>query len=133
MKNHAWLYALAILIIGCTTGTAANDTPPKELDKYIATGQTENCLGLRSIRQTRVLDDQHILFIMSGGKTYLSKLPRKCSRLGFNESFSYSTSLTKLCNTDIITVIDTGGRFTGSSCGLGMFEELNEIAPEPAS
>lgn len=133
MKNHAWLYAMAILIVGCTTGTGTgtNDDPPEELDNYEVTGQTENCLGIGRIRQTRVLDDQHILFIMRGGATYLSKLPHRCARLGFNEAFTYATSLSQLCNTDIITVIDRHGGITASSCGLGIFQELSEITPEP--
>jgi hypothetical protein len=123
------LLCSSLLLAACASTSGENVGPPKELDAYTKTGRTETCLGLASIGETRVLDDEHILFIMRGGNpTYLNKLPRRCNQLGFNRSFSYSTSLTKLCSTDIITVLDTADASPLSSCGLGVFEELEKKA-----
>ncbi len=107
--------------------------PPEELAKYTVTGETESCLSLTSIRQSKPLDDYNILFMTRGGDTYLNQLSSRCSGLGFEKSFTYATSLNKLCNTDIIRVISTGGggTFTRGSCGLGTFEKVEEKPDAP--
>ncbi len=98
-----------------TKAEAAKLTP-------IPNAKTENCIPLRSIRETRVRDDSTIDFYTNGGKIYRNTLPNSCPQLGFEESFSYATSLSQLCSVDIITVLQRGGGLTrGASCGLGQF------------
>jgi len=63
---------------------------------------------------------------MSGGETLVNRLPNRCPGLGFEKRFAYKTSLSQLCNTDIITVITSMGR--GASCGLGTFSPY--VPPE---
>jgi hypothetical protein len=94
---------------------------------------------LRSIKQTKVLDDQNILFYTNNNKNYKNHLPYPCSGLASANSFMYRTSESKLCNVDIITVLEKfGGNFTqGASCGLGVFEaldqqQLDELTKKPA-
>lgn len=83
---------------------------------------TGMCLNLSTIKETKVIDDQTILFYMRGGKIYRNDLPYRCSGLSFEEGFSYSTSINKLCgNREIITVLDRG-----TKCGLGGFTEVSE-------
>ena len=121
----------ALALAGCATEGNQDREPPEELSKYTVTGETEQCLSLTSIRQSKPLDDYNILFETRGGETYLSRLPTRCSGLGFERAFTYSTSLTKLCSTDIITVIDsTNPSFRRGSCGLGVFEKLEEKPAE---
>jgi hypothetical protein len=92
-----------------------------------ASDEAKLCVSLHAIRTTRVLDGQTILFEMAGRKTLVNRLPRKCPGLAFEKRFAYKTSLSQLCNSDIITVITDIGR--GASCGLGKFEPY--VAPEP--
>lgn len=126
MKKTIIIGTIALSLVGFSNAIARPSVD--ELDEYSKTGESENCVHIRNIRSTRVLDDRHILFFMTGGKTYVNKLPNRCSRLGFERSFSYSVSGSQLCNVDIITVIDDGTR--GISCGLGMFEELEKKEKE---
>lgn len=104
-----------------------------ELAKYRVTGEVQHCVNLSRIRRTQVLNDYTILFHMRGRKIYKNELPYRCFSLGFEKSFSYSLTMNLLCNVDIITVLDrnnmifSGRRFVGTSCGLGDFEELEEI------
>ena len=90
----------------------------------------ENCVGLSRIDRTRIVDDQTILFYMRGGDIFVNRLPRRCVGLKRADSYTYATSLTQLCNTDIIRVLE---RFGGSlprpgiACGLGFF---SPITPE---
>jgi hypothetical protein len=89
-----------------------------QADKYL--GERTTCLDVGRIKETRVLDDQTILFETYGGAVYISRLPAPCVGLRIAEGFSYSTSISKLCKHDIIEVVEEGP-FRGSTCGLGEF------------
>lgn len=90
------------------------------------TGTPVSCIPITTIRESRVRDDWTIDFRTTGDNWYRSSLPYRCSNLGFERSFSYSTALSQLCNVDIITVFRNGGGPTGplGSCGLGMFQPV---------
>lgn len=116
-----WL-AAGLLATVCAASAEDDAVPSTATDE-----EPQNCVSLHAIRNTRVLDDRTILFEMAGHKTLLNRLPHRCPQLGFEKRFAYRTSLSQLCNTDIITVITSFGR--GASCGLGMFETY--VEPEP--
>ncbi|GGE21345.1 hypothetical protein GCM10011529_29960 [Polymorphobacter glacialis] len=87
-----------------------------------------SCVNIQNIRQTNVIDDSTIDFVMRGGETLRNRLPNSCPQLGFERAFSYSTSISQLCSVDIITVLQQGGGIRrGASCGLGPF---TPIAPQ---
>lgn len=90
-------------------------------------GKPVSCIPLRSIRETRVRNDKVIDFLTNDGKVYRNTLPYGCPQLGFEESFSYKTSLSQLCSNDIITVLLGGGPglATGASCGLSEFQPVS--------
>jgi hypothetical protein len=98
--------------------TAAEPGPPMKV-----AGPAVRCVPIRQIRETRVLSDGIIDFHMAGGQVLRNRLPHGgCPQLGFERSFTYSTSLSQLCSVDIITVIrNAGGISRGASCGLGEF------------
>ncbi|MBC2777130.1 hypothetical protein [Parasphingopyxis marina] len=105
--------------------TAMEDELP-EWQQARAIGTAERCIPLRQIRSTEVRDDQTIDFVMTGGRTYRNTMANRCGGLRFERAFSYSTSLSQLCSSDIITVLNrTGGAFMrGASCGLGEFTPI---------
>lgn len=129
MKNK--VLCSALLMSALLGGTSAADE--KEMTKaekrlaqiekkYQPTGQTRACVPLRSLRESRVIDDQTIFFKGPGKRAYINRLPRRCSRLAFENRFSYTTTIGQLCKSEIITVLDNMGSAWGS-CGLGQFEE----------
>jgi len=88
-------------------------------------GKPESCIPLRQIRETRVHGDRTIDFIMHSRKMYRNTLPIACPGLGFEERFSYQTSLNQLCSVDIITVLyNTPILQPGASCALGQFQPV---------
>lgn len=116
------MLSLAMLGTGVAQAAKAPPEPPKVI------GAPVNCLQLQNIRQTQVRDDQTIDFITRGGQWYRNTLPNRCPQLGFERAFSYQTSITQLCNVDIITVIVQGaGPRRGASCGLGKFTPIEPI------
>ena len=95
-------------------------SPVKNTTGKPASGRS--CVQLSQIRETRVVDDRTIDFILRDRTVLRNTLPYACPNLGFERAFSYATSLNELCSVDIITVINNGGGpRIGASCGLGAF------------
>ena len=92
----------------------------------------ERCIFLSRVADTDVVDDFNILFYMRGGTIYRNILPHRCIGLKNEDTFMYRTSISQLCDLDIITVLyDHGFGFTpGPSCGLGRFLPIAEDEAE---
>ena len=102
-----------------------NDGHAKDIPAATFAGKPVSCISLMQIQESRVRDDWTIDFRVSGTKWYRNTLPNRCNGLGFERAFSYQTSLSQLCNVDIITVLATGGGGgPRGSCGLGQFQPV---------
>jgi len=120
----------AALIAGCATKSPPPQvaaSAPAPVTPVVA-AKAQNCVLLQNIRQTNVIDDSTIDFIMRDGKTLRNTLPNSCPQLGLERAFTYQTLVTQLCSVDIITVLfQTGGIRRGASCGLGKFTPYTPI------
>ncbi len=127
MRMTSILLLSAAALAGCAAqdgNRQASNGHGKDVPAARVVGEPVNCIPLQSIRESRVRDDWTIDFRTNGGRWYRNTLPNRCNSLGFERSFSYATSLTQLCNVDIITVIANtggGGPMNRGSCGLGQF------------
>ena len=120
--------AFALLVTACAP-TAKDLADQTALADARPTGPPVDCLPLTSIGETHVRDGRTIDFELRNGNVYRNTLPHQCPGLGFDESFSYETSLSQLCSLDIITVLHrTGGIRRGASCGLGKFQPIETSA-----
>lgn len=83
----------------------------------------ERCVSISRIARTDVLDHQNVIFYMRGGQIFRNWLPRRCAGLNNRDPFSYRTTISQLCNSDTITILDAAafGSLQGASCGLGGF------------
>jgi hypothetical protein len=120
-----------VMLSSCTTDNShrapdadapasAPSSPVKTATGKPASGRS--CVQLSQIRETRVVDDRTIDFILRDRTVLRNTLPYACPNLGFERAFSYATSLSELCSVDIISVINNGGGpRIGASCGLGTF------------
>lgn len=115
--------------VALVPATAQTKSQREALAAARPVGKPVDCVQIRQIRETRVRDDRTIDFYMLGGRVYRNTLPNSCARLGFEEAFSYKTSLSQLCSVDIITVIDRSGSpgIPGPSCGLGKFQQVTGL------
>ncbi len=121
------LAAAAIgILAGCSGPTRADLADQRALVEARPIGPPENCVALRNNAYTRVRGDSVIDFYMKGGRVYRNDLGDRCPQLGFEERFTYSTSLDRLCSADIITILTPAGR--GASCGLGPFQPIATAA-----
>ncbi len=117
--------ALALLCGGGAVALADKKAP----EPVRAIGEPKNCVSIPQIRSTKVIDNSTIDFRMAGGKTYRNSLPQSCPGLKFEDKFSYRTSLSQLCNVDIVRVLhEQGGQLTeGAGCGLGKFQMVEKV------
>jgi hypothetical protein len=112
--------SIAVLLASCAP---APKTPPPPPPPPISSNTgTRLCVQLGQIRESRVVSDSVIDFVMIDGTTLRNTLPFPCPGLGMNRAFGYATSINQLCNTSTITVIvQGGGPVRGATCGLGVF------------
>jgi hypothetical protein len=135
MRNLFLIAGLAALA-SCTESTNTSEAPPAAPPATAAAtaadagvhpaGPPVDCIQIRSIRESRVIDDSTIDFHMGpGSPVYRNRLPYACPQLGFERKFGFSTSLSQLCSTDTIFVIQGGGGINrGATCGLGQFQPV---------
>ena len=92
-------------------------------------GEAQSCIPIASIQESRVRDDWTIDFRTGANRWYRNSLPHRCSGLGQERAFSYSTSLSQLCSSDIIRVLGSAGGepWELGSCGLGQFVPVEMV------
>jgi hypothetical protein len=92
-----------------------------------------DCVSVPDIRRTVAIDDYTILFYLRGGdRVYRNYLPRQCPGLVRENRIAYKTSTTRLCDVDLITVLEqfgTGLR-PGFTCSLGDFVPITKEEAE---
>jgi uncharacterized protein DUF6491 len=113
---------LTLALLACAP-TKRNATDQRALAEARPVGEATDCVAIARIRNTRIRDDRTVDFAMAGGQVYRNTLPHECSGLHFEDGFSYRTSLSQLCSTDLITVTRPGG-IEGPTCGLGRFQPI---------
>jgi hypothetical protein len=120
------MMAGAALLAAAAIGMSADARPlkPEQEAKIKPAGKPVDCLQVATIRETRVRDDRTIDFYTAGHRVYRNVLPHSCPGLGFEERFSYATSLSKLCSLDTISVLRGTPPMAGGSCGLGKFQPI---------
>ena len=114
--------ALTLALLALAAPALARDNA---VPQATPTGKPLDCLstiGLRShVRSDRMID------FVAGRKTYRNTLPLGCPSLGFEERFAYKLTTTRLCSTDIVTVLQGPGISGGASCGLGQFQPVELV------
>lgn len=116
-RGKAWqVAALSMMMAVGVQAALADDAKPVE-------GKPLDCLQINQIKRTKIVDDQNIVFALTGNRFYNNHLAQKCSGLKSSNKFRYQTSQSVLCNVDTITVLhDAGsGMMDGATCGLGKF------------
>ncbi len=117
-KSFAALAAASLALSACSAvpEPAVEPAPTPQ----VASG--ERCISIAAIASSRIIDDSTIDFQMRDGRMLRNSLPQACPSLRLEEAFTYSTSLSQLCASDIITVVQqAGGPRLGASCSLGTF------------
>jgi hypothetical protein len=87
--------ALAAALVAASATVAADDT-----DSHVA----QSCLYHPTIKRTKVLNDQNILYVTSNG-TYNNQLVKQCPGMRRNAQLSYTLVNQKLCAGSSFTLL----------------------------
>lgn len=123
MKPSVLLCTLAALpLAACMAQDRPTDRPAVSPMARV-TGPAVSCIPLPQLRETRIRDDWTIDFISSGRRGWRNTLSARCPGLRSNDAITYETSLSQLCSTDIVYVLEhIGGRpQRGAACSIGQF------------
>lgn len=141
MNKLMAIVTVGMIVFSSATAVAASkaEKAARVLAKYTETGESVQCISSLKIKESKALDRQTILFTLHGGKTYLNKLPQRCSGLNYGRPFTHrSGSESKLCSSNSIFVSSAGvGTFANAGlesshpCALGRFERLEKKTDKP--
>lgn len=98
-------------------------TPEQRLEKITAgrvAGKPVNCIYLRDIRSTEIIDKTAIAYTANNGTVYVNR-PSGASFLDDDDILVTKTFGSQLCSIDIVQLVDRGTRFPSGSLGLSEF------------
>jgi hypothetical protein len=113
--------------------TGETEFPP-EIEKLLTESSdevdyavTERCINVRSIRDTDILDERHIVFEVAGGKLYLVQFKRRCYDLRPSATLFFEPRGNRLCQLDMIRAsrsFGIGPPDMGIPCSIPGFIEI---------
>ena len=84
-------------------------------------GKPVDCLNLRDIRSTQIIDRTAILYETHGGTLYVNKPEGGASSLDKWDVLVTDTHSSQLCDIDIVRLLDTAARVETGFVNLGEF------------
>ena len=84
---------LAITLLPALPANAQDSEPGLE-------GGTRYCISTKRIRHTRIVDDNRVLFYLSGKTILLNVLRKECPGLAHNGRFAFTTTTGRICEGD---------------------------------
>lgn len=114
--NRVLLRLVVALMVGAALAPAA---PAMAEEKAEKSNLGDACINLSQVRRTKVIDDNTILFYMTGGHVKKMTLAFGCPSLKFYESFSYRVHNNRLC-----ARFDTIVSRNGAHCPIATVEDL---------
>lgn len=121
MRSAPALLAACTLIAVAAPGAARDRNA---VPTATPNGEARSCVPISQLRDSIVRNDRVIDFRVAGNRYYRVTLPQDCPGLGAERRFAYSTSLSQLCQQDIITVLYQAPLMRGASCGLAPFQPV---------
>lgn len=140
--------ALTTAAAPATDGAAATETPAadhgasqirqqenaksaEELARILkgrTAGTPVDCLTLHRIRSSRIINDTGIVFTDIGGTIYVNTPQSGANFLHNGLTLVFDTHIDRLCNVDVVRLLDSSTRMGAGSVGLGQFVPY----PKPA-
>ena len=121
MRRFAW--AAPVLLLAATAASAAPDHEA-ELAKAVegrVAGAPVDCLNLRDIQSTRIIDGTAIVYETLNRTLYINRPASGAAFLRWGLALVTDTHTSQLCSIDTVRLLDTGSRSEAGSVGLGKF------------
>jgi hypothetical protein len=119
------MFCTLAVISALSATSRARAAETRSLDQFDFKGEKRTCIQSYDIDETKVIDDNDVLFRVHVDEYYVNRLRRPCPDLRVQRRFKYTLRGTsELCSGDAITVIDGVGM--GPGCILGQFEAVEK-------
>lgn len=126
-----FMLASALLATGVAAQAKPTETGEQKLAKALegrVAGKPVNCINLRDIRSSRIIDRTAIIYETNNNTFYVNR-PSGANFLDSNAALVTRTSISQLCNVDIVRLYDTSARMERGSVGLGEFVPYRKVKP----
>jgi hypothetical protein len=127
MRPFSSLLIAAALVGTSAAAIAATPDNSKNEAKLTAAlagrvaGKPVDCINLRDIRSSQIIDRTAIVYDTGGGKLYVNRPRMAAESLDSDDILVSKTYGSDLCSLDTINLIDRGSRFSHGFVGLGEF------------
>jgi hypothetical protein len=115
---------LGLLLASCAASPTASGNRDAELAKAVAgrvAGEPVNCITLRDIKTSRIIDGLAIIYTMTNGTIYVNRPTSGASSLNTSDILVSDTHSGQLCSIDIVRLRDSALQTDSGSVGLGKF------------
>ena len=103
---------------------AAKATGEERLAKLLegrVAGEPVSCIDTHRIRSSRIIDRTAIVYELSGGQLYVNRPEAGASSLDRFDVMVTRQFASRLCDVDVVELVDSGGRMTTGLVFLGDF------------
>lgn len=121
------------LLIAAMPATAAAPAPDAKAEAKLAKalagrvpGKPVSCIQLHSIDSSEIFDHTAIVYHV-GGTLYVNRPTSGLASLTNDDILVLKTSLSQLCNVDVIHLIDRGSHMPDGFVGLGEFVPYTKV------
>ena len=126
MSNFSKLLLGGILLASLPIGAGAKPRlePEAELAQSLVgrvAGEPVDCLNLRDIRSSKIIDRTAILYEARGGTIYVNRPRAGQETLDNWDILVTRTPMNRLCSIDVVHLYDTGARMQTGAVFLGEF------------
>ena len=133
MRQFSSLLIAAALLGASATATAADRDNSKNEAKLTAAlagrvaGKPVDCIGLRDIRSSQIIDGTAIVYDAGGGRLFVNRPRIGASSLDNDDILVTKTYGSDLCSLDTIDLIDRGSQMHDGFVGLGQFVPYTRV------
>jgi hypothetical protein len=124
MRKFSISIAAAAILSTAMPAVAARPTPQQRLDKLLAgrvAGKPVNCISLRDIRSSEIIDGTAIVYRTGANRLYVNRPRGGEQQLDDDDILVTNTYTSQLCSIDIVRLLDRTSRFETGFVSLGEF------------
>jgi hypothetical protein len=124
IKRTKLLAAVLAASLSAAAGAAAKPDPEAKLAQALSgriAGAPVDCVNLRDIRSSKIIDGTAILYEAAGGTIYVNRPDAGRESLNGWDVLVTKTHSSRLCSIDVVHLYDTAARMQTGSVFLGEF------------
>lgn len=124
VRKLASIFPVALLLATGSAQAATDRSPEAELARAVegrVAGKPVDCINLRDIRSSRIIDRSAIVYEVSGGTKYVNRPTSGAPSMRSGLTLVTDTHSSRLCSIDVVRLYDSTSRMELGSVGLGKF------------